>query len=129
MPRNRRPLTPVQSGADLSKYPAQVRLPWLKEFWTYDPQATIRKVRQPILIMQGSLDRQITPEQATLLEQAAREGGNKDVTKQIFPNLNHLFLPAKTGTVDEYSSLATSAIGDDVLKIMGDWLVIKLKVK
>ncbi|PYS69112.1 MAG: hypothetical protein DMF73_15445 [Acidobacteria bacterium] len=119
----------VQSGADLSKYPAQVRLPWLKEFWTYDPQATIRKVRQPILIMQGSLDRQITPEQATLLEQAAREGGNKDVTKQIFPNLNHLFLPAKTGTVDEYGSLATSVIGDDVLKIMGDWLVIKLKVK
>lgn len=119
----------VQSGADLSKFPAQVRLPWLKEFWTYDPQATIRKVRQPILIMQGSLDRQITPEQATMLEQAAREGGNKDVTKQIFPNLNHLFLPAKTGTVDEYSHMDTSAIGDDVLKVMGDWLVIKLKAK
>ena len=119
----------VQSGADLSKYPAQVRLPWLKEFWTYDPQATIRKVRQPILLMQGSLDQQITPEQVGMLEQAAREGGNKDVTKQIFANLNHLFLPAKTGTVDEYSNLPTSAIGDDVLKIMGDWLVIKLKAK
>jgi len=119
----------VQSGADLSKFPAQVRLPWLKEFWTYDPQATIRKVRQPILLLQGSLDHQITPEQATMLEQAARESGNKDVTKRIFPNLNHLFLPAKTGTVEEYSSLATSAIGDDVLKVMGDWLVIKLKAK
>jgi len=119
----------VQSGADLSKFPAQVRLPWLKEFWTYDPQATIRKMHQPILLLQRSLDRQITPEQATMLEQAAREGGNKDITKQIFPNLNHLFLPAKTGTVDEYSNLATSAIGDDVLKAMGDWLVIKLKVK
>ena len=119
----------VQSGADLSKFPAQVRLPWLKEFWTYDPQVTIRKVRQPILIMQGSLDHQITPEQATMLEQAAREGGNKDVTKQVFPNLNHLFLPAKSGTVEEYSNLETSAIGDYVLKSMGDWLVIKLKVK
>src|SRR5947207_8199810 len=119
----------VQSGADLSKYPAQVRLPWMKEFWTYDPQATIRRVRQPILILQGGLDHQITPEQATMLEQAAREGGNKDVTKQIFPNLNHLFLPAKTGTVDEYSSLATSVIGDDVLTLMGVGLVIKLKAK
>jgi len=47
----------VQSGTDLSKYPAQVRLPWVKEFWTYDPLATIRKVRQPILILQGALDR------------------------------------------------------------------------
>jgi len=119
----------VHSGADLSKFPAQVRLPWLKEFWTYDPQETIRKVHQPILILQGSLDHQITPEQATMLEQAAREGGNKDVTKHIFPNLNHLFLPAKIGTVEEYSSLATSTIGDDVLKVMGDWLVIKLKAK
>ncbi len=119
----------VQTGGDLSKYPPQVRLPWLKEFWTYDPQVTISKVRQPILILQGGLDRQITPEQATMLEQAARAGGNKDVTRQVFPNLNHLFLPAKTGAVSEYSSLETAVIGDDVLKTLGDWLVVKLKVK
>jgi uncharacterized protein len=119
----------VQSGADLSKYPAQVQSPWLKEFWTYDPQATIRKVHQPILILQGALDRQITVEQATMLESAAREGGNKDVTKQIFPNLNHLFLPARTGSVSEYSTLETKVLGEDVLKAMGDWLVLKLKAK
>ena len=119
----------VQSGGDLSKYPAQVRFPWTKEFWTYDPLTTIRKVRQPILILQGALDRQITAEQADMLEKAARDAGNKDVTKQILPNLNHLFLTAKTGGVDEYSKLETSAIGDDVLKMLGDWLVSKLGVK
>lgn len=122
-------ITAVQTGGDLSKYPAQVSLPWTKEFWTYDPLPTIRKVRQPILIMQGALDKQITPEQADLLEKAARESGNKDVTKQLFPNLNHLFLPAKTGGLDEYSKLETSAIGDDVLKVLGDWLVVKLRAK
>lgn len=119
----------VQTGADLSKYPPQVRLPWLKEFWTYDPLVTIRKVRQPILILQGGLDRQITADQAELLEKAAREAGNKDVTKHLFPNLNHLFLIAKTGGVDEYSKLEASAIGDDVLKVLRDWLALKLKVK
>lgn len=119
----------VQTGGDLSKYPAQVRLPWIKEFWTYDPLVTIRKVRQPILILQGGLDRQITADQADLLEKAAREGGNKNVTKQIFPNLNHLFLTARTGGIDEYSKLESSAVGDDVLKVLGDWLTIKLKVK
>jgi dipeptidyl aminopeptidase/acylaminoacyl peptidase len=86
-------------------------------------------VRQPILILQGALDRQITAEQADLLEKAAREAGNKDVTKQILPNLNHLFLTAKTGGVDEYSKLETSTIGDDVLKVLGDWLVLKFGVK
>ena len=119
----------VQTGGDLSKYPAQVRLPWTKEFWTYDPLTTIRKVRQPTLILQGAVDRQITADQADLLEKAAREGGNKDVTKQLFPNRNHLFLTAKTGGVDEYSKLEVSAIGDDVLKVLGDWLVLKLRVR
>lgn len=119
----------VQTGADLSKYPAQARLPWMKEFWTYDPQVTIRKVRQPILILQGALDRQIKAEQASMLEKAAREGGNKDVTLKLFPNLNHLFLPAKTGAVSEYSSLETKVLGDDLLTVLGDWLVVKLKVK
>jgi dienelactone hydrolase len=118
----------VVTGGDLSKYPAQASMPWIKEFWTYDPLVTIRKVRQPILILQGALDRQITAEQATMLEKAAHDAGNKDVTVHLFPNLNHLFLPAKTGAFSEYSMLETSAIGDDVLKILGDWLEVKLKV-
>ena len=119
----------VQTGADLSKYPAQARLPWIKEFWTYDPLVTIRKVRQPLLILQGALDRQITAEQADILERAAREAGNKNVTKQVFPTLNHLFLPAKTGALDEYSKLETSTIPDDVIKVLGDWLGKTLNVK
>jgi dipeptidyl aminopeptidase/acylaminoacyl peptidase len=117
----------VTTGGDLSKYPAQVRLPWVKEFWTYDPLPTIRKVRQPILIIQGALDRQVTAEQAGMLEQAAKGEGNKDVTVQLFPNLNHLFLPAKTGAINEYSTLEQKTIGDDVLKVLGDWLEGKLK--
>ena len=119
----------VVTGGDLSKYPPQARLPWIKEFWTYDPLATIRKVRQPVLILQGALDRQITAEQAGMLEQAARGAGNKDVTVRLFPNLNHLFLPAKTGAFSEYSTLETNIVGDDVLKALGDWLEAKLKGK
>ena len=118
----------VTTGGDLSKYPEQVRLPWVKEFWTYDPLVSIRKVRQPILILQGALDRQITVEHAGKLEQAARAAGNKDVSVRVFPNLNHLFLTAKTGAFSEYTSLETSVVGDEVLKALGDWLASKLKV-
>jgi dienelactone hydrolase len=119
----------VVTGGDLSKYPAQALPPWFKEFWTYDPLPTIRKVRQPVLIMQGALDRQITAEQAGMLEQAARGAGNKDVTVRLFPTLNHLFLLAKTGAFSEYSTLETNIVGDDVLKALGDWLETKLKAK
>lgn len=119
----------VIAGGDLSKYPAQVRVPWIKEFWSYDPLPTIRRVRQPILVLHGALDRQVTADQAAMIEQAARAAGNKDVSVHVFPNLNHLFLPARTGAFSEYSTLETSIVGDDVLKTLGDWLEAKLKVK
>lgn len=127
--QQRETIQAVLAGGDLSKYPAQVRVPWMKEFWSYDPLPTIRKVRQPILVLHGALDRQVTADQAAMIEQAARAAGNKDVTVHVFPNLNHLFLPAKTGAFNEYSTLETSIVGDDVLKTMSDWLAAKLKVK
>ena len=117
----------VIGGGDLSKYPAEAKLPWVKAFIAYDPLPTIRLVRQPVLILQGALDRQVTAGQATMLEEALTAAGNKDVTKHVFPNLNHLFLTAKTGAFSEYSSLPSTAIGDDVLALLSDWLKLKLR--
>jgi alpha-beta hydrolase superfamily lysophospholipase len=109
--------------------PELMRSPWMRYFLAYDPLPTIRKIRQPILILQGELDRQVTADQAEMLAKAAREAGNHDVTARVFPGLNHLFLPAKTGAVGEYSSLSTNVIPDDVMKQLTEWLVQKLKVQ
>ena len=117
------------SGGDVSKYPPIVRklnVPWTRWFLQYDPLPTIRKVSQPILILQGGLDQQVTAEQATTLLEAAKAAGNNDVTMKVFPSLNHLFLPAKTGAESEYASLTTSKLGDDVLTIIADWVQLKL---
>lgn len=111
-----------------SSAPEALRIPWMRYFLTYDPLSTVRKVRQPILILQGEFDRQVTADQAEMIAKAARESGNHDVTAHVFSGLNHLFLPAKTGAVSEYFSLSTSAIPDDVMKQLTDWLVLKLKV-
>jgi dienelactone hydrolase len=107
--------------------PELLRSPWMRYFLAYDPLPTIRKVRQPILILQGEFDRQVTADQAEILAKAAREAGNRDVTARVFPGLNHLFLPSKTGAVTEYSSLSTNSIPDDVMKQLTDWLAEKLK--
>lgn len=108
--------------------PESLRDPWHRFFLAYDPLPAIRKVRQPILILQGELDRQITADQSEMLAKAAREAGNRDVTARVFPGLNHLFLPAKTGAFSEYSSLSTSMIPVDVMKQLSDWLAAKLSV-
>ena len=126
---NQEMLRKIAEGGDDPSAPERLRGAWMRYFMTYDPLPTIRKVRQPILILQGALDRQVTADQADMLERAAREAGNKDVTLRAYPDLNHLFLPAKTGSPVEYSSLSTNAIGGDVINLLGDWLQQKLKVK
>lgn len=121
----------IKENGDVSKYPALLRglsSAWGRAFLTYDPLATIRKVRQPILILQGALDRQVTAEQAGMIEEAARRSGNRDVTVRLFPNLNHLFLPARSGAETEYARLETHSLGDEVLQAIADWLQVKLKV-
>jgi len=120
----------IKEDGDVSKYPAPLRglsSSWGRAFLTYDPLTTIRKVRQPILILQGALDRQVTAEQARMLEEAARRAGNRDVTVRVFPNLNHLFLQARTGAETEYANLETYGLGEDVLQAIADWLQVKLK--
>jgi dienelactone hydrolase len=124
---NERILRTVIEGGDVSKLPALFHYPWTRAFLTYDPLSTIRKVRQPIFIVQGALDQQVTADQADMLAKAAREAGNQDVMVRVFPTLNHLFLPAITGDESEYNTLETSRIGDDVIKAIGDWLQFKLQ--
>jgi dienelactone hydrolase len=124
----RRILETVIAGGDTSHLPPQARqfLPWFKEFLLFDPQAAMRRVRQPVLILQGELDRQVTADQATLLDRAARESGNRDVTLSVLPGLNHLFLPARTGAWSEYSTLTTTSLSRELLNALGVWLEARL---
>ena len=124
--RQRQTFQTLRAGREV---PGLTGAAWLREFLRYDPLPTIRRVRQPILLLQGELDRQVSADNATLLAEAAQRAGNPDVTVRVLPGLNHLLLAARTGAVAEYSSLTTPEIGDDVLGVLRDWLVRKLKAK
>ncbi|HEY0404685.1 MAG TPA: alpha/beta fold hydrolase [Pyrinomonadaceae bacterium] len=129
---NRASLRAIADKGDVSKYQPIIQIlnrDWTRAFLAYEPLPTIRRVRQPILILQGALDHQVTPEQASMLAQAARAAGNRDVTVRVFPNLNHLFLPAKTGEESEYATLDTNAVPDEPLDALTSWLQQKLKAK
>ncbi|MCA1625138.1 MAG: alpha/beta fold hydrolase [Acidobacteria bacterium] len=124
----RRILQTVIEGGDTSQLPPQARqfLPWFREFLTFDPRVVIQRVRQPVLILQGALDWQVTADHAALLERAARETGNREVTARVFPGLNHLFLPARTGAWSEYSTLTTTALSVELLNALSTWLEARL---
>lgn len=100
---------------------------WLRYFLDYDPLVTARKVRVPVLILQGETDQQVTPEQADTLAAAFRAGGDRDVTMRTFPATDHLFVADSVGDPARYSSLSSRAVRPRVLGAMADWLAAHLR--
>ncbi len=99
-----------------------LKSPWLRYFIAYDPRPALRQVRCPVLALIGSKDLQVPPE-ANLreIEQALRQGGNKDFTVQQMPNLNHLFQTCTTGSLTEYAKIEET-IAPAVLELLSDWI-------
>jgi dienelactone hydrolase len=102
---------------------------WMKWFAAYDPLATARRVRVPVLILQGALDRQVSAGQADTLAAVLRSAGNRDVTEKVYPGLNHLFLHTDgDGSPGEYPTLKDTKLPAAVLDDIADWLRLKLTV-
>jgi pimeloyl-ACP methyl ester carboxylesterase len=97
--------------------------PWLRFFLDYDPLPTAAKVRQPVLILQGATDRQVTAGQAEELAAAIRGNGNTHVEVHVFPDLDHLFLFDPDGSPSGYAALPSKQVAPVVLYTIGDWLV------
>jgi len=96
---------------------------WMRYFMTTDPLVMARRVRQPVLILQGDTDRQVTPDQADALAAALTAAGNRDVTLRRFPDTNHLFLVDPSGDPQRYAALPDSRIRREVLGALVEWAV------
>jgi fermentation-respiration switch protein FrsA (DUF1100 family) len=96
--------------------------PWFRFFITHDPKETLRKVRCPVLAINGELDKQVPPkDNLPAIEQALREGGNTHFVVKELPGLNHLFQTAKTGNIDEYARLEET-IAPLALETVAQWI-------
>jgi dienelactone hydrolase len=126
-------LTPAERDSRIAGIDARIDAmaaadPWMKFFFTYNPAETMRKVKTPVLILTGSRDQQAVPEQNPKIEAAFKEGGNKDVTARILPDLNHLFVHDTDGFPANYAKLPTPVmVQPDVLEMVTDWLVKRLQ--
>jgi pimeloyl-ACP methyl ester carboxylesterase len=84
----------------------QFATPWFRYFLNYDPRTALRKVKVPVLVMNGDKDLQVIASQnVPEVEKALRAGGNKRVTVRLMPGLNHLFQHTETGNPQEYGTI------------------------
>jgi alpha-beta hydrolase superfamily lysophospholipase len=104
-------------------YRRQAEIPWFKSFLSFDPARLMSDVRQPLLIAQPLLDKQVDPSNADILEKLARarrRGGPVEVVR--IPGINHLLVPATTGEVDEYASLKDKTVSETLSTSIVEWL-------
>jgi dienelactone hydrolase len=126
-------LTPEMRDAQFAEIPKRIDAmaaadPWMKFFLTYDPGPTMRRVKTPVLILTGSRDQQAVPEEVARQEAAFKEGGNKDVTARVLPDLNHLFVQDTDGFPGNYAKLPPPLMmRADVVAMIDDWLVQRLR--
>jgi pimeloyl-ACP methyl ester carboxylesterase len=98
---------------------------WFKSLIEFDPAEVMKKVDQPVLIVQGAKDMVVAASNADRLEAlaAGRDEKAAPLTKKVvLPNLNHLLVPATTGEVEEYGSLTDHTVSPDVTRSITDWL-------
>ena len=95
---------------------------WLRYFISTDPAPFWKKVKCPVLALNGEKDLQVAAGQnLPAIEKAIKSGGNREVTIMALPDLNHLFQHCKTGLPAEYGEIEET-FSPEVLKIITDWI-------
>ena len=120
------------SGKGLDGFTADVRRqienPEFQSLLATDPARLIAKVRQPILVVQGELDREVDASNADRIAEAAKARKPPqpaDVVK--IPGVNHLLALSVTGETDEYDKLPLKQVSPAVSAAVVDWLKKTLK--
>ena len=101
---------------------AMVRSPWFRELLDYDPRATLKQVKCPVLALNGEKDLQVAAkENLEAIREALRAGGNTRVKTVELSGLNHLFQACQTGAVSEYGQIEET-FNPEALKTISDWI-------
>jgi alpha/beta superfamily hydrolase len=95
---------------------------WLRYFITTDAATFWKKVKCPVLALNGEKDLQVAAEENLReIEKAVESSGNKAVKTIKLPGLNHLFQHCTTGLPSEYAQIEET-FSPEALKIISDWI-------
>ena len=95
-------LDAAMTGQGMEELPADIRQrvdsPWYRSLLLFDPAEVMPRVRQPMLILQGELDKQVRPHHAKrLAEMAATRKKALPAELTLLPSVNHILAVATTG--------------------------------
>ncbi len=111
----------------ISRQITMLTSPWFKYFLTYDPKATLEKVKCPVLALTGDKDVQApSVENLQAIESALRSGGNTDVSIKELKGLNHMFQECHTGMIDEYVKIEQT-FSPMALDEISQWVIQHVK--
>lgn len=106
----------------LSAQISSMTSPWYLHFMRYDPGQDLKKLKCPVLALNGKKDIQVDAVMnLTAIQKRITGNGNKNVTVKAYPNLNHLFQTCEKGTLTEYGQLEET-INPEVLKDIIEWI-------
>ena len=101
----------------------QADTPWFRSLLMFDPAEIMRRIKQPILIVQGDLDSQVPAHHAEKLAALAKARKDSPLVEVVFvPGVNHLLVPAKTGEVQEDQQLTDQQVSPAVATAIVEWL-------
>jgi hypothetical protein len=96
--------------------------PWFQYVMQYDPGSTLKKVKCPVLAINGEKDLQVPPrENLEAISKLLSTSGNKKVTVKELPGLNHLFQECETGSPLDYQTIKQT-FSPVALTVMSDWI-------
>ncbi|HNX66866.1 MAG TPA: alpha/beta fold hydrolase [Bacteroidales bacterium] len=95
---------------------------WFRYFLTTEPSQFWRKVKCPVLALNGEKDMQVYyRDNLDGIAAALKQGGNRKVTVISLPGHNHLFQHCKTGLGTEYATIEET-FSPVALEKMSDWI-------
>jgi uncharacterized protein len=98
---------------------------WMKYFLSYDPSYALERIHCPVLMLFGGKDLQVIASQNQKpMEDALIKAGNQDYSVKIYPDANHLFQEAGTGSPNEYAQLPKSFV-PGFLDDITEWIKLK----
>ena len=100
---------------------------WFRYFISFKPEQYVKKIKSPLLILNGENDVQVVcKENVDNLDALLTKYKHKDYTIKTYPSLNHLFQSSKTGMPSEYA-LIEETFSPLVLNDIVQWLDKRFK--
>jgi pimeloyl-ACP methyl ester carboxylesterase len=100
-----------------------VDTPWYRSLLVFDPSKVMPRIKQPVFILHGDLDRQVPPHHADRLAEMAKARKNAPrVEVKTLPALNYLMLPGSTAETADPAGAGAKTVSPEVAKTIAEWL-------